>query len=137
MKCIVYNIENPDAKEFTVCVNEKLIHAQTGVEIDLKPEYIHVLENAIVNTMVRNPETNKAEPFKMIRFRIIKLDAEKNSGNSVGKTKFNEINQIKFAPSENPLDSLFPEPSNISRETFDKLNKKPGRPKKKLEESVL
>lgn len=74
MKCIVYNIEDPEAKEFTVCVNEKHIHAQTGVEIDLKPEYIHALENAKIDTTVRNPETNKAEPYKKLRFRIIKCE---------------------------------------------------------------
>lgn len=85
-KCIVMNVEFPKNKIFEVCVNGEKFTGETDVEIDLKEMFIHVLENAVVETMVPDPSkiVKLGEIYKIPkrepRYRVIRLE---------GKTKVN------------------------------------------------
>lgn len=72
-KVIVYNLEDPDQKEFFVGVNGLRINGPAGKEMEMAEQLIEVLENAIIDTTTRNPETNKEEPFRKERFKVIRL----------------------------------------------------------------
>lgn len=72
-RVIVYNVEDPDLKEFYVGVNGTRINGPTGVEVELEEQMVEVLKNAVIDTTIRNPETNKEEPYRKERFRVIEI----------------------------------------------------------------
>jgi hypothetical protein len=75
IKCEVYDVENPENKTFFVQANENYggrIYP-TGKEIILPEICINVLKDCVIDTWVRNPETNKAERYVKPRFRVIVL----------------------------------------------------------------
>jgi hypothetical protein len=73
IKVIVYNLEDPDQKEFFVGVNGMRVNGPAGKEMDMAESLVEVLENAIIDTTVRNPETNQVEPYRKERFKVIRL----------------------------------------------------------------
>ncbi len=84
MKCIVYNLEDPNQKEFYIGVNGANVQGQCGVEIDLGKAFIEVLENAIVETPVIDSITkkivlnknNRAMIERVPRFKVVFSEAE-------------------------------------------------------------
>ena len=76
MKCNVYDLDNPSATEFYLGVNGVNDTGKTGVDINLKQEYIEVLENAVVECSVRDITTNKIKNIAKPRFRVVKLEKE-------------------------------------------------------------
>lgn len=96
MKCIVYNTEDSDAKEFYLGCNGINVQGQCGVEVNLKEEYIGILENACIEKPVVTPDkklvidkrTNRLKMELSPRFRVIKL--EKEDKPQVGRPKKEE-----------------------------------------------
>lgn len=86
MKCIVYNVENPESKDFVLGCNGIMVQGQCNVEINLKEEYIHILENACISTpMVTSDKklvldkSGRPQMEEVPRFRIVKLELTSKS----------------------------------------------------------
>lgn len=93
IRCEVYDVENPDNRTFFVQANEvyggKIY--PTGVPIVLPEICVNVLKDAVIDTYVRNPETNKAERYVKPRFRVIELGEEKPKDEPKVEVKEEEI----------------------------------------------
>ena len=75
MRCMVYNLEDPDVKEFYLCHNGVNVQGKIGVEIDLKPQYINVLNDAVIDTEYMDMETNTKKHITKPRFKVMELGA--------------------------------------------------------------
>jgi hypothetical protein len=73
LKVMVYNLEDPDQKDFFVGVNGNRGTFPVATELDLAEPLVLALEAAVIDTMVNNPVTNKPEPFRKERFKVIRL----------------------------------------------------------------
>lgn len=91
IKCKVYSVDNPEDRKFFVQVNETLggKYYPTGEEIVLPEPCIRVLEDAVIDTMIRNPETNKAERYRKARFQVVRLAVV----GRVGEKGLEEVNE--------------------------------------------
>jgi hypothetical protein len=71
--CIVYNLLDPEVADFYVGVNGDRVNGPVGKEIDLTLHQVEVLENAIIDTMIRDADTNKVIPYRKERFKVMKV----------------------------------------------------------------
>lgn len=80
MKCIVYNLENPNApsgKIFTVSVNGESYRGKCGDVVDLPDTHIQVLNNAVIKTYIR---TNSGVIEQHIpRYRVVPVEDGKTA----------------------------------------------------------
>lgn len=90
-KCMVHNVEDPKAKDFVLGVNGVMTQGLCGIEIDLKEEAIHVLENAVVETIIKDSDTGKDVHTREPRYRVIRLEpkavVDEGKDEEVGKGK--------------------------------------------------
>jgi hypothetical protein len=77
-KAIVYNIENPDQREFYLSVNGVNVQGLCGVEIDLKPEYVDVLQHAVIETWEKD-KTGNVVFAPRPRYRVLVLGEQEES----------------------------------------------------------
>jgi len=86
-RVIVYNNLDPKEKQFFVQVMGKRGNGYypCGVELELPEEQIQTLEAAIIDTTIRNPTTNKAEPYKKARFNVVRINRADGSTSEVRK----------------------------------------------------
>jgi len=72
-KAIVYNIENPEQRDFYLSVNGVNVQGVCGAEIELKDEYIEALEHAVIETWEKDKKTGNVVFVPRPRYRVMVL----------------------------------------------------------------
>lgn len=74
-KVTIHSGEDKDSGDVVLGVNGKLIQVQRNKEVILPAEYVEVLRNAKIETIVKDPETGKESPITMMRFPFSAVEA--------------------------------------------------------------
>lgn len=89
MKCIVYNLENPNqasGRYFYVSVNGESIKGECGKEVDLPESHIEVLNQTRITTHIRTNSGIITQERQ--RFRVVVLEDNKPIPEPLSATVF-------------------------------------------------